>query len=46
MEINLDQTKCMTMGGTRTLEVELDGNELDQIKVPWFNSDGDCKIKT
>ena len=30
MAIHLDKTKVMTMGGTRTLNVELDGKTLVQ----------------
>ena len=32
MELNLDNTIVMTMGGTRKLEIELDGQELQQVK--------------
>ena len=33
MELNLDKNKVMTMGGTRQLEVALDGQELEQVEA-------------
>ena len=48
MELNLDNTIVTTMGGTRKLEIELDGQELQQVKEvvrPTCSTVTDCRIR-
>ena len=45
MEINLNAAKVMTMAGTKKMEVELDGQQLEQFNVPLSNSRRDRKTR-